>query len=52
MVMTGVVFIAISVIGGLIGNALDWPPFATSAVTAIFAVAFAMAMTNRIKKLK
>lgn len=52
IVMTAVVFVATSVAGGLVGNALGWPPIATSAVTALFAVSFALAMTDRIKKLK
>jgi len=52
VVATGVVFVAISVAGALAGKALGWPPLAATAVTAIVAVAFAVTMTERIKRLK
>jgi Kef-type K+ transport system membrane component KefB len=50
--VTVVGFVAISVIGSLIGKAIGWDPFAISAITAFFAVSFAAIMTDRIRKLK
>jgi hypothetical protein len=52
IVVTGFIFIAISLTGAFVGKALGWPPVAITAVTALIAVAFALAMTDRIKKLK
>ena len=50
--VTVVGFVAISLVGGLIGKALGWDAFVISALTAVFAVGFAMTMTDRIRKLK
>lgn len=50
--VTGFIFIAISLAGTFLGKALGWPTVATTAVTALIAVAFVLAMTDRIKKLK
>ncbi|MGO4584927.1 hypothetical protein AB4Z38_13705 [Arthrobacter sp. 2RAF6] len=52
IVVTGFIFIAISLAGTFLGKALGWPTVATTAVTALIAVAFVLAMTDRIKKLK
>jgi hypothetical protein len=52
VVGTVLIFVAISISGALIGKALGWPPVATTAVTALIAVPLALAMMDRIKKLK
>ncbi|MDV8148434.1 hypothetical protein [Arthrobacter sp. B10-11] len=45
-------FVAISLTGALIGKAMGWAPFASTATTTVFAVGFAMTMVDRIRKLK
>ena len=52
IVSTILIFVAISLSGAFIGKALGWPPVATTAVTTVIAVPFALAMMDRIKKLK
>lgn len=52
IVVTGVIFIALSLTGAFVGKALGWQPVAITAVTAPIAVVFVLAMTDRIKKLK
>jgi hypothetical protein len=52
IVGTLLVFVAISISGALIGKTLGWSPFATTAVTTVIAVPLAVAMMDRIKKLK
>jgi len=52
IVVTGLIFVAISLAGALIGKALGRPPAAITAVTAPIAFAFVLATMGRIKKLK